>query len=244
MPDLTTGKIAIVTGASSGFGAVTARKLVAAGHSVMLAARREERLKALADDLGGKAAYQVTDVTEAGQLQALADATVERFGRIDVLINNAGIMPLSLFDKGKIDEWDRMIDVNIKGVLYGIAACLPVFRKQKSGHVVNISSVAGHRVMPGSGVYSGTKFAVRAISEGLRQEAGPDLRVTNISPGAFSTELAETITDEDIRVNMGSRFMDIVQDPVHIANAILYAIEQPPEIDVNELIVRPTAQAQ
>src|SRR5690606_14104645 len=172
-----------ITGASSGIGQAAAKELAGQGYSVMLAARREDRLmelKQAIEETGGTAEYVVTDVTSAEQMKALAEAAIERFGRIDVLLNNAGLMPLSFMNKLKLDEWDRMVDVNIKGVLYGIAAVLPHMESQKEGHIINISSVAGHSVTPGSAVYSGTKFAVRAISEGLRQEIDPsmDIRVT------------------------------------------------------------------
>jgi NADP-dependent 3-hydroxy acid dehydrogenase YdfG len=166
---------------------------------------------------------------------------LDRLGRLDVLVNNAGLMPLSLLDQLKVDEWDRMIDVNIKGVLYGIAAALPVFRAQGTGHFVNVSSVAGHRVGPTMAVYSGTKFAVRAISEGLRQEAGDKLRVTIISPGAVGSELAMTISDPDLKRQM-DEYRTIAIPASAIARAIAFAIEQPAEIDVNEIVVRPTAQ--
>jgi len=238
------GKVIAITGASSGIGEATARLLTERGAKVTLGARRTERLKALAADLhnqGGEAEYQALDVTRREEVASFVNFARERFGRLDVLISNAGLMPLSPLDQLKVEEWDRMIDVNIKGVLYGIAAALPVFRAQGSGHFVNIASVAGLRVGPTMAVYSGTKFAVRAISEGLRQEAGDKLRVTIISPGAVESELAETISDPDLKTRMVEyRTLAIPASP--IARAIAFAIEQPSEVDVNEIVVRPTAQ--
>ena len=241
------GKTAIITGASSGIGQAAAKELAGKGFSVMLAARREDRLVELKKEIeeaGGQAAYQVTDVTSAAEMKALAEATIEQFGQIDVMLNNAGLMPLSFMNKLKIDEWDRMVDVNIKGVLYGIAAVLPHMEERGEGHIINISSVAGHDVTPGSAVYSGTKFAVRAITEGLRQELDPakNIRATIVSPGAVTTELTETITDEDILSAFSSGpSMEFLQAE-DIARAIAYAVEQPPHVDVNEILIRPRQQ--
>jgi len=231
-------KVIIITGASSGIGEAAARKLIAGGAKLMLAARRENRLQALTDELGENAAYCVTDVTQQDQVQALAQATLARFGRIDVLINNAGLMPLSFLAKGKIDEWDRMIDVNIKGVLYGINSVLGTMLEQENGHVLNVSSVAGHKVFPSSAVYSGTKFAVQAISEGLRQESSGKIRVTTICPGATKTDLRDTITDEDVK----KRFSDIGEVFIStdiVSDAILYALSQPEDVALNEIIIQP-----
>ena len=236
------GKVVVITGASSGLGEAAARALAGDGAKVVLGARRVERLQALADELSlGEGAAVATDVTDADQVRRLVDGAVDRHGRIDVILNNAGLMPHSPLERLKIADWDRMIDVNIKGVLYGIAAALPLFRAQGSGHFVNISSVAGHRVGPTMAVYSGTKFAVRAISEGLRQEAGDKLRVTIISPGAVESELAETISDPDLKTRMVD-YRTIAIPASAIARAIAFAIEQPSEVDVNEIVVRPTAQ--
>jgi NADP-dependent 3-hydroxy acid dehydrogenase YdfG len=237
-------KVVMITGASSGLGEATARRLAASGAKLMLAARREDRLKDLVaaiEKTGGTAVYRITDVADRAQVQALADATLETYGRIDVLINNAGLMPLSPLDQLKVDEWDQMIDVNIKGVLYGIAAVLPTMRQQKSGHVINLSSVAGHKVFPASAVYCATKYAVRAISEGLRLESKGEIRSTNISPGAIATELTSTISDEDTAAGMNQLY-SIAIDADAIARAIAYAIEQPGDVDVNEIIIRPTRQ--
>lgn len=237
-------KVVIITGASSGLGEATARMLAGKGAKLMLAARREDRLKALAESIqtdGGDAAYQVVDVSDQAAVQALADHTIATYGRIDVLVNNAGLMPLAPLDAGKVDEWDTMIDVNIKGVLYGINAVLPTMRKQHAGHVINLSSVAGHVVFPGAAVYCATKYAVKAISEGLRMESGGEIRSTNISPGAVDTELTDHITDPNAQ-KAARDLYSVAIDADAIARAITYAIEQPAEVDVNELIIRPTKQ--
>ncbi|MEH2003337.1 MAG: SDR family oxidoreductase [Nostoc sp.] len=245
-------KVVIITGASSGLGEATAKRLAASGAKLMLAARREDRLKDLVAAIpqggrfanaksGGTATYRVTDVTDRSQVEALAKETLSTYSRIDVLINNAGLMPLSPLDQVKVEEWDRMIDVNIKGVLYGIAAVLPIMRQQKSGHVINLSSVAGHKVFPGSAVYCATKYAVRAISEGLRLESNGEIRSTNISPGAVATELTTTITDKDTAAGIDQLYA-IAIDADAIARAIAYTIEQPSDVDVNEIIIRPTRQ--
>ena len=237
-------KVVIITGASSGLGEATAKRLAASGAKLMLAARREDRLKDLVAAIaksGGTATYRVTDVTDRSQVEALAKETLSTYSRIDVLINNAGLMPLSPLDQVKVEEWDRMIDVNIKGVLYGIAAVLPIMRQQKSGHVINLSSVAGHKVFPGSAVYCATKYAVRAISEGLRLESNGEIRSTNISPGAVATELTTTITDKDTAAGINQLYA-IAIDADAIARAIAYTIEQPSDVDVNEIIIRPTYQ--
>lgn len=242
------GKVIVITGASSGIGEATARKLSAEGGKVVLGARRTERLEKLAADLrkaGGEVAFQQTDVTNKTDVQALVQTAVEKYGHVDVLFNNAGLMPLSPLRDLKVEEWERMIDVNIKGVLYGIAAVLPMMREQKSGHIINTDSVAGYAVSPGGwAVYSGTKFAVRAIAEGLRLEESPysGIRVTNVSPGAVQTELPSTITDPKIKkqVEEKEKFRGI--KPEAIATAVAYAISQPDEVAINEVIVRPTAQ--
>jgi NADP-dependent 3-hydroxy acid dehydrogenase YdfG len=245
---MTQKNTAIITGASSGIGQATAKELAARGYHVMLAARREERLVDLKKEIeaeGGSADYKVTDVTSADEMKSLAQAALEKNGKIDILVNNAGLMPLSYMNKLKLDEWDKMVDVNIKGVLYGIAAVLPIMEEQKSGHILNVSSVAGHQVMKGSAVYSGTKYAVRAISDGLRQEIDPshEIRVTIVSPGAVATELTNTITDDDVLDSFKS--MSESMEPLQaedIANAIGYAVEQPTHVDVNEILIRPRQQ--
>lgn len=238
------GKVVAITGASSGIGEAAGRLLAESGAKVILGARRADRLEAIAADIRknkGEADLQVIDVSKREDLTSFVNKAQDRFGRLDVLISNAGLMPLSPLDDLRVDEWDRMIDVNIKGVLYGIAAALPVFRKQGSGHFINVSSVAGHRVGPNGAVYSGTKFAVRAISEGLRQEAGDKIRVTIISSGAVESELAETISNPDVKKRIQDyRKMAIPAEA--IASAMAYAIGQPSNVDVNEILIRPTAQ--
>lgn len=246
MADNIEGKVVVITGASSGLGEAAARLLSAAGASVVLGARRSDRIEALAQELtdgGGKALAVTTDVTSRGQVQALVDAAVKAFGRIDVMINNAGLMPQSPLEHLHVDEWDRMIDVNIKGVLYGIAAALPYFKEQKSGHFINVASVAGHKVRPNGVVYSATKFAVRVISEGLRQEVKPyNLRTTIISPGAVDTELPDTITDPDVADGMRQFYDDVAIPADSFARCVLFAMSQPADVDINEILYRPTRQ--
>jgi NADP-dependent 3-hydroxy acid dehydrogenase YdfG len=235
-------KTILITGASSGIGEATARTLATAGARVVLGARRTERLQSLAAELrsaGGTVEYRTVDVTSLTDMQAFAGFALERFGGIDVLVNNAGVMPLSPLAALKLDEWNRMIDVNIRGVLHGIASVLPHMTARKSGQIINVASVAGFQVWPTSAVYSGTKYAVRAISEGLRQET-KDIRVTIISPGAVESELAETITDAATRAVI-DEFRKVALPAQAIADAIAYAIAQPSGVDVNELVVRPTA---
>ncbi len=237
-------KVIIITGASSGLGEATALRLAKNGAKLMLAARREERLQKLVSDIeqdGGTAKYQVTDVTDRSGVEALAQATKDAYGRIDVLVNNAGLMPLSPLAATKTDEWEKMIDVNIKGVLYNIAAVMPIMLQQESGHIINISSVAGHKVFPGGTVYCATKFAVKAISEGIRLESDGKIRSTNISPGAVDTELTNTISHDETAKNVDQLY-SIAIDADAIARAITYAIEQPGNVDVNEMIIRPTKQ--
>ncbi|SFU44548.1 SDR family oxidoreductase [Halomonas korlensis] len=238
------GKVVIITGASSGLGEATAHRLAKGGAKLVLGARREDRLKALRDAIveqGGEAIYRVTDVTDRSQVEALAQAAKEAYGRIDVLINNAGLMPLSPLDQLKVDEWEKMVDVNIKGVLYGLAAVLPTMREQHAGHIINLSSVAGHVVFPSAAVYCATKYAVKALSEGIRQEGGEEIRSTNISPGAVATELTTTISDPETAKGVGELY-EMAIDADAIARAIAFAIEQPADVDVNELIIRPTKQ--
>lgn len=239
------GKVIVITGASSGIGEATALLLAERGAKVVLGARGLDRLRALADRIAeadGEAAYARTDVRCRQDVSDLVTLACERFGKLDVFVNNAGIMPVSPIDDLRVEDWEEMIDVNIKGVLYGIAAALPVFRKQGFGHFVNIASTAGHKTVPNQSVYSGTKFAVRAISEGLRQEAGDKLRVTIISPGFVRTNFADGVTNPEIRAQLAASRDKFAMRPDAIARAIAFAIEQPPEIDVNEIVIRPTAQ--
>jgi NADP-dependent 3-hydroxy acid dehydrogenase YdfG len=240
------GKVVVITGASSGLGEAAARLLSAQGARLVLGARRAERLQALAKELttaGGQALAVTTDVADRRQVQALVDAAVKAFGRVDVMLNNAGVMPQSLLERLKVDEWDRMIDVNIKGVLYGIAAALPVMKPQKNGHFINVSSVAGHRVGPGSTVYAATKFAVRALSEGLRQEVKPyNIRTTVISPGAVATELPDSVSDPDAAARIEKFYADVAIPASSFARAVKFVIEQPEDVDINEILFRPTRQ--
>ena len=235
-------KVVLITGASSGIGEATARHLAAKGARVVLGARRTDRLQKLAEHIrasGGVVEFRALDVTNLADTQAFADFALKTFGTIDVIINNAGVMPLSTLAELKIEEWNRMIDVNIRGVLHGIAAVLPHMTSRKSGHVINVSSIGGHRVWPTCAVYSGTKFAVRAISDGLRQET-TDIRVTIISPGVVESELADTITSEASIAAM-AEFRKVALSADAIARSIAYAIEQPADVDVSEIIVRPVA---
>lgn len=241
------GKVIVITGASSGIGEATAKKMAAEGAKVVLGARRTDRLEdlvSLINKNGGEAVCKKTDVTSAREVKELVNLAVEKYHRVDVLFNNAGLMPLSPLKDLKVDEWDRMIDVNIKGVLYGIAAVLPIMREQKSGHIINTDSVAGHVVSPGGAVYSGTKFAVRAIAEGLRKEESPNslIRVTNISPGAVLTELPNSITDLELKKHIMEKEKDHGISAEDIANAVAYAVGQPDSVAINEVLVRPTTQ--
>lgn len=237
------GKVVAITGASSGIGEAAARLLAHHGAHVVLGARRTDRLEKLASALngeGGSAVYQSLNVAHLDQMESFIDLAVSRFGRIDVMLNNAGVMPLSPLEALKVDEWNRMIDVNIRGVLHGIAAGLPVMQKQGFGQFINIASIGAYEVSPTAAVYCATKHAVRAISEGLRQEVGSGIRVTQISPGVTDSELADSISDDTARQVM-KEYRRISIPATSIAQAILYAIEQPPEVDVNEIIIRPTA---
>ncbi|MFD9475521.1 MULTISPECIES: SDR family oxidoreductase [Streptomyces] len=239
-------KVVAITGASSGIGEATARRLAADGHRLLLGARRSDRLDALSREIngaGGTAAFQRLDVTDAADVEAFVAAAREHYGRMDVLVNNAGVMPLSPLDALKVDEWDRMIDVNVRGVLHGIAAALPVMRAQGGGHFVNVASVGAYEVSPTAAVYCATKFAVRAISEGLRQESDGSVRVTLVSPGVTESELAEGISDPAAREAMKA-YRAVALPASAIAEAIAYAVAQPTEVDVNEIVVRPAASAQ
>lgn len=235
-------KIIIVTGASSGIGEATVRVLARQGHTLLIGARRADKLKLLADELGSegcKVEYRTLDVTQKDDVQAFADFAIQQCGRIDVIINNAGIMPLSPMASLKVNEWDAMIDVNIRGVLYGVAAVLPVMQKQGHGQIINISSIGGLYVIPTGAVYCATKYAVRAISDGLRQEH-KELRVTCVYPGVVESELANTITDSAAAEAMEG-YRNIALKPEAIANAIAHVINQPQDVDTSEIVVRPTA---
>jgi len=241
-----TGKVVVITGASSGLGEATTRHLAERGATVVLGARRAERLQALVDEItqaGGRASARATDVTDPTQVQALVDTAVEKYGRIDVMLNNAGVMPHSPLERRKIDDWNRTIDINLKGVLYGIAAVLPHMQRQKSGHIINVSSVAGHKVGKNNAVYAATKTAVRVISEGLRLEVKPwNLRTTIISPGAVATELPNSVTEADVAKGIGEFYDEYAIPADSFARAVAFAIGQPDDIDINEILFRPTRQ--
>ncbi|MFI8578460.1 SDR family oxidoreductase [Ectopseudomonas khazarica] len=239
------GKVVVITGASSGLGEASARHLSKLGAKVVLAARRKERLEQLVGELvaaGGEAVAYQTDVTRADEVKALIQGAVDTYGRVDVLVNNAGLMAIAPMSDLRTDEWDRMIDINIKGVLYGIAAALPVFQQQNAGHFINIASVAGIKVFsPGGTVYSGTKFAVRAISEGLRHEVGGSIRTTTIEPGAVDSELKFGSSHQQSRDFVVDFYKQAIPAD-SVARAIAYAIEQPADVDINEIVLRPTVQ--
>lgn len=240
------GKIVAITGASSGIGHAAALLLAERGARLVLGARRLDRLDELVDTIrtmGGEAVRIATDVSRRGDLEALVALAGERYGRLDVLVSNAGIGPIAPFDNIAVDDWEAMIDVNVKGVLYGIAAALPVFRRQEAGHFVNVISTAGLKIVPTQGVYAATKNAVRTITEGLRQEAGPKLRVTGISPGMVRTDFAESIWDGATRQTIVGKVAETAIPPEAVARAIVFAIEQPTEVELGEIVIRPTAQA-
>ncbi|WP_428958783.1 SDR family oxidoreductase [Levilactobacillus brevis] len=241
-------KVIVITGASSGIGEATAKLLASQGNQLVLGARREDRLQDLVQEIktqGGEATYAVTDVTNLDSVKTLAATALSAYGRVDVWMNNAGLMPQSALSEGRVKDWENMIDVNEKGVLYGINAVLGIMRKQQSGHIINTSSIAGHIVGPGSAVYSATKQAVLAISDGLRQEeaqAGSHIRVTVVSPGAIATELTNSITDENVKKGTEQFYNEFAISPERIANAIAFAINSPEDTAINELIIRPTKQ--
>jgi NADP-dependent 3-hydroxy acid dehydrogenase YdfG len=238
-------KVVVITGASSGLGEATARHLASLGATLVLGARRKDRLDTLVTEItsaGGKAVAFTTDVTRVEDVNALIQGALDTYGRVDVLINNAGLMAIAPMSETKVEEWDRMIDINIKGLLYGVAAALPVFEKQQSGHIINIASVAGVKVFsPGGTVYSGTKYAVRAITEGLRHELGGAVRTTIVSPGAVDSELKLGSSHEASAKAVGEFYQQAISAD-SVARAIAYAIEQPADVDINEIVLRPTVQ--
>ncbi len=238
------GKVVVITGASSGLGEAAARRLARDGAKPVLGARRLERLRALASELGlGEESVARIDVTRREEVQQLVDRAVQFHGRVDVLVNNAGLMPQALLERLKVDEWDRMIDVNLKGVLYGIAAALPHMQRQKAGHIVNVSSVAGQKVGPGSAVYAATRTAVRVLTEGLRQEVKPyNIRTTVISPGAVATVLPDSITDPEVGERVRALYERVAIPADSFVAALAFAIGQPEEVDINEILFRPTSQ--
>ncbi|KAA2316352.1 SDR family oxidoreductase [Pseudooceanicola sediminis] len=239
-------KVVAITGASSGIGRATAMLLASEGAFVVLGARRAPMLERLVDEItsaGGQATFSPTDVRRRADVQALVDKAVAQTGRLDVMINNAGIGPISRFDALRVDDWDAMIDVNLRGTLYGIAAAMPVFARQDSGHIVNVVSTAGLKMVPTMGVYAATKNAIRTATEVLRQEAGPHLRVSEISPGMIGTNFGDSITDAPTREHIRESVGAIGISPDAIARGILFALTQPPEVDVGSIVIRPTAQA-
>lgn len=238
------GKVVAITGAGSGIGEATALLLAARGAKLVLGARRSSRLEALVARIeaeGGTACWTTTDVRRRGDLSDLVGYACERYGALDVLVSNAGVGPISPFDELRVEDWDQMIDVNFRGVLYGIAAALPVFREQGRGQFVNVVSTAGLRIVPNQAVYAATKNAVRTVSEGLRQEAGPGLRVAMVSPGYVSTEFADSVTSPAVRAQV--KAVDFALRPEDVARAVAFAIEQPSNVDVGDVVVRPTAQS-
>lgn len=246
MADNISGKVIVITGASSGMGEATARDLAAKGARLALGARRQDRLDAIVNeikDAGGEALAVATDVTRQEDVQKLVEAAKDAYGRVDVIFNNAGLMPLSPLESQRVDEWNQMIDVNMKGTLYGISAVLPIFKEQKSGHVINVSSVYGHKTVATGAVYCATKHAVRSLSEGLRQEVKDyNVRVTVISPGAVDTELTDHITEPELGDNVRDFVSQIAIPARTMADMVSFAISQPDNVDVNEVLFRPTAQ--
>ena len=246
MADNIAGKVIVITGASSGMGEATARDLAEKGAKIVLGARRKDRLDKIVEEIeaaDGEAIALETDVTRLEDVQALVKAATDKFGKLDVIFNNAGLMPLSHLESLKIDEWNQMIDVNIKGTLYGIAAALPVFKEQKSGHVINVSSVYGHKTVATGAVYCATKHAVRSLSEGLRQEVKDyNVRVTVISPGAVDTELTDHITEEGTGDEVRGSVKEIAVPARTMADMVSFAVSQPENVDVNEILFRPTVQ--
>lgn len=240
------GKVVTITRASSGLRETTARYLATKGANVVLSARRADRLESIVNEINaegnGKAIFVVADVTKKEEVQAIVDTAVSTFDKLDVMVNNAGFMAMAPLSALKVDEWDKMIDINIKGVMYGIAAALPVFQKQESGHFINVSSVAGLKVFGGGTVYSGTKFAVRAISEGLRQEVGGIIRTTTLEPGAVESELKHGTSHKETSTLIDEMYKTMSISSDSIARTIAFAIEQPSDVDINDIVVRPTVQ--
>jgi len=245
MQDQIKGKVAIVTGASSGIGKAIAKKLAENGVKVVLGARRVEQLKNIAEEIaanGGEAMVMQTDVTQRADLQQLVAVAVEKFGKLDVIINNAGVSQLSRIDELDVEGWDQMIDVNLKGVLYGIAAAIPVFKQQNAGHIINIISTSGIKIVPEQGVYAGTKNAVRTIAEAFRQESDGRIRITGISPGVVKTDLAANIKNEEMKTAILENMEKLAIHPDAIANAVIYAMSQPLDVEIGDIVIRPSVQ--
>lgn len=244
MSDNIQDKVAVITGASSGIGEATAKLLHEKGAKLVLGARRTEKLEQLKNNLNNNVAIQATDVTKPDEVNSLVQLALDEYGKVDVLLNNAGLMPQSFLGDNKVDEWNQTIDVNLKGVLYGIGAVVPSMRAQKSGHIINVASIAGHKVNPGGAVYCATKFGVRALTEALRQEeasVGSNIRTTIISPGAIDTELLDSITDDKLKEGMESVYKDAIK-PEEIAQSIVGAIDTDDNTSINEVVIRPTHQ--
>jgi len=239
------GKVVIITGASSGIGRATAKTLAGLGAKVVLAARRTEELSSLADEIekdGGESSHMETDVRNRIDMIALVNKAVENYGRLDVMINNAGISQLSRIDELDVNGWEEMIDINLKGVLYGMAAALPVFKQQNLGHIVNIISTSGIKIVPEQGVYAGTKNAVRTIAEAFRQESDGSIRITGISPGVVKTDLAKGMKNETMKNTISESMEKLAIKPEAIAAAVVYAISQPSDVEVGDIVIRPSAQ--
>lgn len=239
------GKVVAITGASSGIGKAIAIELAKNGAKVVLAARRTERLKLLVEEIkstGGMAICTKIDVKNKADLVQLVNTAVEQYGKLDVIVNNAGISQLSRIDELDIEGWEEMIDINLKGVLYGMSAAIPVFKQQQSGHVVNIISTAGLSIVPTMGVYAGTKNAIRTIAEAFRQESDGNIRITGISPGFVKTDFADNIKNEEMKTAIQKRMEEIAIDPIAIANAVIYAVSQPDDVEIGDIVIRPSKQ--
>ncbi len=239
------GRVVVITGASSGMGKAIAIALAKKRAKVVLGARRKEQLQNLVEEItanGSEAVFAVTDVRKRNDLNNLVNLAVDRYGRLDVIINNAGVSQLSRIDDLDIDGWEEMIDINLKGVLYGMAAAIPVFKKQQSGHIVNIISTSGIKIVPMQGVYAGTKNAVRTIAEAYRQESNGSVRITGISPGFVKTDFASNIKNQEMKTAIQKGMEQMAISPEAIANAVLYAISQPKDVEIGDIVIRPAAQ--
>lgn len=240
-----TGKVVAITGASSGMGKAIAIELAKNGAKVVLGARRTEQLQEIVEKIksnGGEAAFAQIDVKEKSDLVRLVNTAIEQYGKLDVMVNNAGVSQLSRIDELDIDGWEEMIDINLKGVLYGMAASIPVFKQQQSGHIVNIISTSGIKIVPMQGVYAGTKNAIRTIAEAFRQESDGTIRITGISPGFVKTDFADNIKNEEMKTAVQQGMQQIAIDPVAIANAVIYAISQPDDVEIGDIVIRPSKQ--
>lgn len=239
------GKVVVITGASSGIGKAIAIELAERGAKVVLGARRTEQLQKLVEEIknkGGEAIFTQIDVKNKVDLTGLVQTAVEQYGKLDVIVNNAGVSQLSRIEELNVDGWEEMIDINLKGVLYGMAAAIPVFKEQKSGHIVNIISTAGIKIVPTQGVYAGTKNAIRTIAEAFRQESDGDIRITGISPGFVKTDFAHNIKNEEMKTAIQKGMEQIAIDPLAIANAVIYAISQPNDVEIGDIVIRPSKQ--